>query len=179
MRRLSFLFGVMGVALATPSFAQTPAISGELEQSSTTSPKEKTQFADGALAEIDGAVKTVEGLLADAEKEKNVEEIECLTRKLTPMRALLEVSKQSNTTMRQSLAANDAVHADQEFRKVAVALTKAREFLAEAQACTGDAGVERGDSSSTVTDNNDNEIDADVDIPDILDPPGESGGTPQ
>jgi len=67
----------------------------------------------------------------------------------------------------------------EEFRKVAVALTKAREFLAEAQACAGEAGVERGDASSTVTDNNDNDIDADVDIPDILDPPGDAGGTPQ
>lgn len=167
MRHIASLLGVMGLLLAAPAFAQTPGISGELEQSSTTSPKEKTQFTDAALAEIEGSVKTVEGLLADAEKEKNVEEIECLTRKLTPMRALLEVSRQSGNTMRQALASNDTVHADQEFRKVAVALTKAREFLAEAQACTGDTGVERGDSNSTVTDNTDNTVDADSDIPDI------------
>lgn len=183
MRHLAPLLGVLGLILATPvlvqpAHAQTPGISGELEQSSTSSPKEKTQFTDAALAEIEGAVKTVEALLVDAEKDKNVEEIECLTRKLTPMRALLEVSKQSGNTMRLSLAANDTVHADQEFRKVAVALTKVREFLAEAQACTGDAGVERGEASSTVTDNGVNDIDADT-VPDIIDPPIAPDGTPQ
>ena len=179
MRHIASLFGVLGLLLAAPALAQTPGISGELEQSSTTSPKEKTQFTDAALAEIEDSVKTVEGLLTAAEKEKNVEEIECLTRKLTPMRALLEVSRQSGNTMRQALASNDTVHADQEFRKVAVALTKAREFLAEAQACTGDTGVERGDASSTVTDNGENTVDAEIDIPFIEVPDGGDDPSPK
>jgi hypothetical protein len=179
MRQFASLLGVMGLLLAAPAFAQTPGITGELEQSSTTSPKEKTQFTDAALAEIEDSVKTVEALLTAAEKERNVEEIECLTRKLTPLRALLEVSRQSGNTMRQALASNDTVHADQEFRKVAVALTKAREFLAEAQACTGDTGVERGDASSTVTDNGENTIDADSDIPEIEVPLDGPDGTPR
>ena len=179
MRHFASLLGVMGLLLAAPAFAQTPGITGELEQSSTTSPKEKTQFTDAALAEIEDSVKTVEALLTAAEKERNVEEIECLTRKLTPLRALLEVSRQSGNTMRQALASNDTVHADQEFRKVAVALTKAREFLAEAQACVGDTGVERGDASSTVTDNGENTIDADSDIPEIEVPLDGPDSTPR
>ncbi|MES2638241.1 MAG: hypothetical protein V4850_02115 [Myxococcota bacterium] len=179
MRQFASLLGVMGLLLAAPAFAQTPGITGELEQSSTTSPKEKTQFTDAALAEIEDSVKTVEALLTAAEKEKNVEEIECLTRKLTPLRALLEVSRQSANTMRLSLASNDTVHADQEFRKVAVALTKAREFLAEAQACVGDTGVDRGDASSTVTDNGENTIDADSDIPEIEVPLDGPDSTPR
>ncbi|MDP2306381.1 MAG: hypothetical protein Q8P18_10185 [Pseudomonadota bacterium] len=178
MRRIVCLVGVVGMLFAAPVLAQTPGISGELEQSSTTSPKEKSVFTDAALAEIEGSVNTVQALLTAAEKEKNVEEIECLTRKLTPLRALLEVSRQAGNTMKLSLAANDTVHADQEFRKVAVALTKAREFLAEAQACTGDAGVERGDASSTVTDNGENSIDSDADIPEIQVPLDGPDSTP-
>lgn len=151
MRNLLLL--VSAFALATPAFAETVGVTGGVEQSSTTSPREKVLFADGAVSEIGAAVKTVEGLLADAEKAKNTEQIECLTRKLTPMRALSEVSSLSSNTMKQALAANDPVHADQEFRKVAVALTKTREFLAEAQACVGETGVQRGQASATVTDN--------------------------
>jgi hypothetical protein len=168
MRRFIWMLGALALSLTSPAVAQTPGITGELEQSATTSPKEKTEFADAAVAEIEGAVKTVENLLGDAEKEKNVEEMECISRKLTPLRALFEVSRQSSNTMRLSLASNDGVHAEQEFRKVAVALTKAREFLAEAQACTGDTGVERGDSSSTVTETSENPIDGDLDILDIV-----------
>ena len=134
----------------TPAHADTPGIVGELEQSSTTSPKEKVAFSEAAVVEIGGAVKTVEKLLEEAQKEKNVEQVECLTRKLTPLHALLEVSRQSNTTMQQALSVSDTVHADQEFRKVAVALTKSRDFLAEAQACVGDTGVKRGAAAVTL-----------------------------
>lgn len=133
------------------ALADTPGISGELEQSSTTSPKEKVAFSEAAIIEIGGAMRTVEKLLEEAQKEKNVEHVECLTRKLTPLKALYEVSRQSNTVMQQALSVSDAVHADQEFRKVAVALTKSRDFLVEAQACVGDNGVKRGEGGVTVT----------------------------
>lgn len=171
---------LFGALLASPAFAQEAGISGELEQSATTTPREKAEFADGALAEIEGAVKTVETLLKDAEsaKDKNIERIECLTRKLTPLKALSEVARQSANSMKQYLAANDGVHADQEFRKIAVALTKAREFLAEAQACVGDSDTERGESSATVTDGGDNYVDED-DVPSIPEVPAGDNGTEQ
>lgn len=142
---LSLVLSLGGLAEAA-----TPGVAGQLEQSATTSPKEKVEFARAAIEEIGTSVKTVEKLLEQAQKDKNVEHIECLTRKLTPLRALYEVTRQSNTTMQEALAASDNVHADQEFRKVAVALTKARDFLAEAQACVGDTGVKRGDASVSV-----------------------------
>jgi hypothetical protein len=78
--------------------------------------------------------------------------------------------------MKQFLAANDLVHADQEFRKVAVALTKSREFLAEAQACAGDADSERGDTTATVTDGGDPYVDGD-DVPPTVEVPYQPDGT--
>jgi len=152
---LSFLL------LAGRALADTPGISGELEQSTTTSPKEKVDFADSAVGEIDAAVKTVERLVEQARKDKNVDQVDCLTRKITPMRALQEVSQQSSNAMRQFLAGNDSVHAEQEYRKVAVALTKTREFLAEAQACVGESGAQRGVSSSSVTEAGEALVDGD------------------
>jgi hypothetical protein len=147
---------VLYVWLACLSFsgaaaAATPGVTAELEMAGSTSPKEKTEFTRTAVEEMASAVKTVEKLLEQAEKDKNSEHVECLQRKLSPMRALLEVSRASNTVMQQSLAAFEVARAEQEFRKVAVALTKTRDFLAEAQACVGNTGVNRGDASVAIT----------------------------
>jgi hypothetical protein len=164
MRSLGILFAA-SLLFAGVAYADTPGVAGSLEQSSSTSPKEKVEFGTAAVEEISSAVKTVEKLLDQAQKDKNTEAIECLTRKLTPMRALLEVSRQSFNTMQLSLAASDTVHADQEYRKVAVALTKTRDFLAEAQACVGDTGASRGDAVVTVTgEEPDQFIPAEVDV---------------
>lgn len=171
---MSTLLLALALSLA-PAEAATPGVAGTLEQSSSTSAKEKVEFARAAVEEIGSAVKTVEKLLEQAQKEKNVEHIECLTRKLTPLRALYEVTRQSNTTMQAALAASDSVHADQEFRKVAVALTKSRDFLAEAQACVGDAGVKRGDASVSINEGGENLVsDSNVEGEIDVEPPGGS-----
>lgn len=167
----SLLLSLLLTAVA-PALAATPGITGTLEQSSTTSPKEKVEFARSAIEEIAASVRTVEKLLEQAQKEKNVEHIECLTRKLTPMRALYEVTRQSSNTMQEALAASDNIHADQEFRKVAVALTKARDFLAEAQACVGDSGVKRGESSISVNET----MESLVGMEDVETEPGDGDG---
>jgi hypothetical protein len=170
---------VLLTLLGAPARADTPGVVGQLEQSATTSPKEKVAFSEAAVLEIGGAVKTVEKLLDEATKQKNTEEIECLTRKLTPLKALLEVSKASNTAMQSALASSDAVHADQEFRKIAVALTKSRDFLAEAQACVGDAGAKRGNAAITVVEGEGSLVDeTDLAGAEGDDPQG-AGGSPQ
>ena len=149
---MRLVFVLVAGFLAGPAFADTPGVAGTLEQSSSTTPKEKVDFAASAVKEIDAAVGTVQKLLDQAEKDKNTEQIECLQRKLTPLRALAEVSKTSSNALQQSIASNDAVHADLEYRKIAVALSKARDFLAEAQACVGETGARRGDAVVSVDD---------------------------
>jgi hypothetical protein len=149
--RLSILLGSLALGFAVaPARADTPGVAGTLEQSSSTTAKEKVDFAASAVKEIDAAVVTVQKLLDQAQKEKNTEQIECLQRKLTPLKALAEVSKNSSNALQQFLASNDAVHADLEYRKIAVALSKARDFLAEAQACVGETGARRGDAVVSV-----------------------------
>lgn len=148
--RLVFLLAVG--FLAGPALADTPGVAGTLEQSSAATPKEKVEFAASAVKEIDAAVATTQKLLDQATKDKNTEQVECLQRKLTPLRALSEVSKASSNTLTQLLANNDSVHADLEYRKIAVALSKARDFLAEAQACVGETGARRGDAVVSVDD---------------------------
>lgn len=147
----AFQVSLMCLAFAGTAAAAAPGVSAELEMAGSTSPKEKTEFARGAVEEMVTAVKTVEKLLEKAEKEKIAEQVDCLQRKLTPMRALLEVSRASDVVMQRALATSETARADQEFRKIAVALTKTRDFLAEAQACGGNSGVNRGDASVAIT----------------------------
>lgn len=157
------------LAIAAPvAYAATNGVVGELEQSSTSTPKEKLDFATKATEEIDSAVKTVEKLLEQAKKENDKEAIECLNRKLTPMRALREVATMTSNNMQQFLASNDTVHTEQEFRKIAVALTKTREFLAEAQQCVAASGGQPGKTASSVSSSTEDLIDV-SDIGDDID----------
>jgi hypothetical protein len=146
MFKLVFCMAILGAAPAWA--ADGVGVVGELEQSSTLPPKEKVAFATAAVDEIAAAEKTINKLLESARKDGDKDAVECLERKLTPVRSLLEVSRHSSNAMQSHLAANDLVHADQEYRKVAVALSKAREFVQEAQACVGKKGASKGKSDT-------------------------------
>ena len=158
MRRavVLLMLGALGAPLAS---AATPGASGAVEQAPTMSPKEKVEFARSALEEMSGAVKTVEKLLEQAQKDKQQEVVECLSKKLTPMRTLVDITKDSSNTMQAALAANDSVHADGEFRKIAVALSKAREFLQEALTCGGSTAGDKAKSVATITQTVDDLVD--------------------
>lgn len=150
---LSLLLFAPRLALAADA-PESSGVSGALEQTGAASPAEKEAFANAAVTEINAAVHTVEKLLSDAEREKdkNTEAIECLQRKLTPLQALADAAGSSASSLSVAIASGDSVHADQEYRLVAVALSKARDFLAEAHACVGDTGAKEGNTEVSVDD---------------------------
>ena len=63
----------------------------------------------------------------------------------------VQVAGNANASMQDALASGDAERADHEFRKIGVALTKARQFKAEADACSGGDGVTPGVTEVEVT----------------------------
>lgn len=135
--------------IAPPALAQESGGSGMLEQSGSTSDREKVEFSQAALTEMESAATVVSDLLESAEREKDTVKVNCLTKKLSGIRALSEVSAGAKEDMERALSSGDTARAEMEFRKVAVALSKVRQFLAEAEACVGDA-----DSTPGVTDLN-------------------------
>ncbi|MBM4366943.1 MAG: hypothetical protein FJ102_12090 [Deltaproteobacteria bacterium] len=147
------LLVAIALLASAPAEAATPGVVGELEQSASTTPKQKSEFAAAAVSEIDGAVTTVSKLLETARnaKEPDKEEIQCLEDKLPQLTTIAEVAKKTSTSMEQHLAANDLAHADQEYRQLAVLLTRAREFLVEAQQCVKGAGSTKGKTASTLS----------------------------
>lgn len=156
--RIAVVLWLLGLVPAAS--AATPGSSGAVEQAPTLSPKEKTEFVRTALEEMGAAVKEVEKMLEQAKKENQQEVVECLKKKLVPMIQLLDVSRQSSNDMQLALSANDSVHAELEFRKVAVGLSKVREFFQEAKTCGGSTAGEKAKSVATISQSSDNVADA-------------------
>ncbi|MBM4390150.1 MAG: hypothetical protein FJ090_03430 [Deltaproteobacteria bacterium] len=160
--------------VGAPAEAATPGVVGELEQSAGTTPKQKSEFAAAAVSEIDGAATTVSKLLETARnaKDPDKEEIQCLEDKLPQLATIAEVAKKTSTSMEQHLASNDLAHADQEYRQLAVLLSRAREFLVEAQQCVKGAGSTKGKTTSTLSsDDAANTVDGTDEIEPIYDVP--------
>jgi len=175
----------MGIAfvLLVPLFslvgevqAQDPAgVTSDIDRTATTSPQEKIAYAEASNQEIRDAEKAISRLLEQSRKDADAEAIECLVNRLTSVRALLQVSEAAEVAMKDAIAAGTEEKANHEFRKIAVAVSKTRMLLAEAQRCASDQQVESGttlvDWESAIADEDDLD-DLDIDDFDIgLDPP--------
>jgi len=131
-------------AVAPTALAQDDGASGQLEQGSSTSDREKLEFAESSVSEMNDAVKSVSKKLETAERESDDLKIQCLSKKLSGIRALSEVSADAKSSMEKALSSGDTSLAEHEFRKIAVALSKVRQFQAEAEACVGDSDTTPG-----------------------------------
>ena len=132
----------MTLLLVTPgtAAAQDAGAVGTVDQSATLSAKEKITFAQGSLDEMREASAYVTGLLTVAEPEQDVVKIQCLKKKLAAIGALIQVSESAMETMKEALAMGEDGRADYEFRKIGVAVGKARQFRAESDVCVGSEG---------------------------------------
>jgi len=145
------ILGAMALSWSPPVLSQDAGVSGGLEQTSATSPKDKEAFVNSALTEIKGIAKSISKALEDAEREQDLVRSNCLTKKQASVSTLVEVAEQAQAQMNDYLSQGDTDKADFEFRKVAVALSKARQFSAEADACLGESGMQPGVTDVQVT----------------------------
>ncbi|MBN1335320.1 MAG: hypothetical protein JXB39_05120 [Deltaproteobacteria bacterium] len=150
MRRLLACF--LPLVLLLPLVFPDPvdAQGSALAQTAQTS-QEKVEFAGKAIGEMRSLSKEVARMLESAQRAKDNARIQCLSKKLTTMRALLEVSETSASTMKQAFATGDTVVADHEHRKIAIALSKVRQLRAEAEACGG-TSEQKGTTSVSLVD---------------------------
>ena len=135
----------------SPAYAQDGEVGvvGDLERTASTSPEEKLEYAAAANVEVDEVVSAISKLVEAARRDADVEQLQCLNNKLTAVRALRGVSESAEDAMQKRLEAGDLERADHEFRKIAVALAKARQLIAEAERCT-DSGALRDGSTTLV-----------------------------
>jgi hypothetical protein len=143
-RALTTLVLLAALAASGRALGQDPTAISDLERAATTTPQEKIAYAESANVEIREAVKQIERLLEQARKDVDADAIECLISRLTSVRALLQVSEQAEISMKNSIAAAEDEKTNHEFRKIAVAVSKTRLLLAEAQGCVADQQLSSG-----------------------------------
>jgi hypothetical protein len=123
---------------------QDPTGVSDLERAASSTPQEKIAYAESANAEIEEGVRAINRLLEQARKDADADAIECLISRLTSVRALLQVSQSAEISMANAIAAAEDEKANHEFRKIAVAVSKTRMLLAEAQRCASEQQLESG-----------------------------------
>lgn len=135
----------------SPALAQdsTSGVSGDLERTASATPQEKLQYASDAVEELGGAVQQTQKLMDDARKAGETEQIECLGERLSQLKALSQVTEAAEISMKEALEVGNQERASHEMRKIAVALSKARQLSAEAQACMDDQGAISGNTQVT------------------------------
>ena len=117
-----------------------------------TSPQEMESFVRSSLEEMVNGVKSMGKMVEQARRDEDEEKLTCLRSRLSYVRALLMVSERANGAMKEATAAGLDTRAEHEFRKVAVAVSKVRQFLAEAEACLGEEGSTPGTTELDVDD---------------------------
>lgn len=137
---LSLLFG------ATIAVAQDEGVTGGLERTATTTPEQKLQYSADGAEEIAGSVKTVQKLVDDAERGGDPEQVECLTSRLSQLRRLSDVVNRAGYDMKSALETGETERANFEFRKIGVALSRSRQLVLQAEACTEDSGLMNGET---------------------------------
>ena len=126
--------------------AQEADAMSDLERISKSSPGEMAEFAQASVDEIAEGVKSISKMLEEARSRSNVEALQCLTNRLTSIRALEQVSKLAQKTLQGVLDSGNSERAHHEIRKMAVALNKARQLLAESERCADQDTLASGDS---------------------------------
>lgn len=139
---VALLFAVSAVAATT----DTPVgVSSDIERTASTTPEEKIAYAERGNQEIRDAERQMTKLLEQARKDPNgAEAVQCVVSRLTAVRALVQVSMKAEVDMKTALQTGEEERANHEYRKIAVAVSKTRVLLAEANRCLTGEQVESG-----------------------------------
>lgn len=133
--------------LSSDAFAQD---SITVETAGETTPREKLNYVNSVVAEMDSILKNKDRLAERAAKSGAAENVECVEESMNTVQLLRSVSAQAQAKLTEALAANNEQLAEHEFRKVVVAAARAREMQNEANTCAGEDAVLAGDLSVDV-----------------------------
>jgi hypothetical protein len=142
---LKMVLLLLGVVATSPASAQDGFGSDvDLSRVADISDQDKLRYASEAQVEILDALRQVNKLLDGARRDANAEKIQCLTGRLTSVRALQSVTESAYRTLRDSLNRGEKERAEHEYRKIAIASGKTRVLLTEAQQCDQGQAVQPG-----------------------------------
>lgn len=152
----SALVGLGLIGLTGVVFAQSAPVASEtqaaLERASTITSAEMSANAPRFLEEITSIAASLRKLDASAASKANVgESTPCVAQAASSSSALEAVSQAAYGAFSSAMSQGAADRASFEYRKMAIALTKARELLAQAEACASLLGSRGGSSKTKLT----------------------------
>jgi len=122
--------------------AEPAALSEEGEISGRNmSSREKQDFAQGAVQELEGTTNRILRLIEEAQKKKDVVLLNCLNDKLGALRGLLKVAGDSRLNLAEAAARENLDLQEHNFRKLFIAKKQALTVTSEADACVGQVGI--------------------------------------
>jgi hypothetical protein len=152
LNKVFFFLGCVGLLWSGPVLAQGASDVDALPLGAKASPEQMQGFVARSIEEMVNGVKSMNKMVSQARREGDEEKVACLESRLSYVRALLMVSERANGAMKEAVAGGLSSRSEHEFRKVAVAVSKVRQFLAEAETCLGEEGTTPGTTELDVDD---------------------------
>ncbi|MFH1467736.1 MAG: hypothetical protein ABIO70_25340 [Pseudomonadota bacterium] len=148
--RVLYILALLTLLLAAlPAAAQEGDVIAQLEQGAQLSPEEMLQYTDTGIAEMNSGVEAVAKMLEAAERDREIVKVQCLSNKLTQLRAFANVGGSIQQHVKDSLAENDPEQSSFHLRQFVVLMARFRELRAQADACVG-PGSGKGNANTTV-----------------------------
>jgi hypothetical protein len=152
--RVLYIIAFVTLLLAPlPARAQQSDVVGLLEQGAQLTPEEMLRYMDEGIETMNAGVEAVGKMLEVAEREKEIIKVQCLSNKLTQLRAFANVGTSIQQHVKDALAENDPEQSSFHLRQFVVLMSRYSELRAQADACVGPgSGTKTGNVQVEVTD---------------------------
>lgn len=127
----------------------TPSLT-DLANAKQISTQDKQTNVEKMLSEMRAALRRVTELLAEARRNKDVVQMNCLNSKLLQVKGLLRIAEDAAVKMYDAVPANAQDVINHEYTIISVAHQKVRTLKTDAEGCVGELGVYSGDTEINV-----------------------------
>ena len=104
-------------------------------QEQPATPAKKIQKAKDSFNELSDISRLVEEKLNKAKKTGDMEQVQCIASRQASIKALLNITKQSQLSLEESIGRQNSMRTDSELKRITVALSKAQQIATEVTTC--------------------------------------------
>lgn len=136
--------------LAVGQGAPQPAVEDTLAQPQPLSDREKLNYGQETLREVQRGIDRIQKEADDAKKERDILKLNCLNEKLNDLRALLKVAETAFAQLESDISKAQDEAADHEFQRVVIVRKRVADLIIKASECTGEGILQSGEGQTSV-----------------------------
>jgi len=151
--RLSFLLALGAFLLSGPAIAAEDGGTSTATESSgqDLTSKQKTDYVSETVVQIEEAMMSVLGMMEQAQDNKDVIWLNCLTEKYGLLKGLQKVAQDAEFGLAEAITRENVDLEEFNFRKAFIAREQSATVTAEADACVGQVGTSFPGQTRVVT----------------------------